>query len=269
MKKSVLTFCAVLLLATQAPVANAKGGDAEYKAKVNYFQNNSQYHFNLNNAYLNIQLPFEKIEFEDVESFLKPLPAPKPPQPEIKPEEKPDTKPDIKPEEKPETKPDVKPEEKPDTKPETLPTPPGQVTTPETPNEPDNTVNDSDVAAIEQLVVDLTNQERAKHGLDALQIDQPLMAAAREKSQDMQVNQYFSHTSPTFGSPFDRLKALGISYTLAGENIAKGQTSAAQVVDAWMNSEGHRANILNKDFTHIGVGYVKQGHFWTQQFIKK
>lgn len=263
MKKSVLTFCAVLLLATQAPVANAKGVDAEVKAKVNYFQNNSQYRVNLNNAYLNIQLPFENIQFGDFESLLKPfpLPTPKPPQPETKPEEKPETK--------PETNPDVKPEEKPETKPENPSTPPGQVTTPETPNQPDNIVNDSDVAAIEKQVVELTNQERAKHGLNALQMDQPLMAAAREKSQDMQVNNYFSHTSPTFGSPFDRLKALGISYKLAGENIAKGQTSAAQVVEAWMNSEGHRANILNKDFTHIGVGYVKQGHVWTQQFIKK
>ncbi len=95
------------------------------------------------------------------------------------------------------------------------------------------------------------------------------MAAAREKSQDMQTKNYFSHTSPTFGSPFDRMKALGISYKSAGENIAQGQRSPQEVVQAWMDSPGHRANILNGSFTHIGVGYVKTGNYWTQQFIQK
>ena len=95
------------------------------------------------------------------------------------------------------------------------------------------------------------------------------MGAAREKSIDMQKNNYFSHTSPTFGSPFDRLKALNIQYRTAGENIAKGQRSASEVVTAWMNSEGHRANILNESYTHIGVGFVQDGYIWTQQFIQK
>ncbi|HBJ00567.1 MAG TPA: hypothetical protein DDY89_06285, partial [Lysinibacillus sp.] len=99
--------------------------------------------------------------------------------------------------------------------------------------------------------------------------DDKLMAAAREKSQDMQSNNYFSHTSPTFGSPFDRMKALGIAYKSAGENIAQGQRSPQEVVQAWMDSPGHRANILNGKFTHIGVGYVKSGNYWTQQFITK
>ena len=127
----------------------------------------------------------------------------------------------------------------------------------------------NEIDAIEAKVVELTNAERAKNGLSALQMDTKLMAAAREKSEDMKTNQYFSHTSPTFGSPFDRLKALGISYQSAGENIAKGQKTAEEVVEAWMNSEGHRANILDANFTHIGVGYVKDGSIWTQQFIKK
>lgn len=127
----------------------------------------------------------------------------------------------------------------------------------------------SEIDAIEVKVVELTNAERAKYGLSPLEIDNRLMAAAREKSEDMKKNQYFSHTSPTFGSPFDRLKALGISYQSAGENIAKGQKTAEEVVEAWMNSEGHRANILDSNFTHIGVGYVKDGSIWTQQFIKK
>lgn len=127
----------------------------------------------------------------------------------------------------------------------------------------------SDVNAFEKEVVKLTNAERTKAGLSPLQTDDKLMAAAREKSQDMQSNNYFSHTSPTFGSPFDRMKALGIAYKSAGENIAQGQRSPQEVVQAWMDSPGHRANILNGKFTHIGVGYVKSGNYWTQQFITK
>ncbi len=127
----------------------------------------------------------------------------------------------------------------------------------------------SDVNAFEQEVVKLTNAERTKAGLSPLQTDDKLMAAAREKSPDMQSNNYFSHTSPTFGSPFDRMKALGITYKSAGENIAQGQRSPQEVVQAWMDSPGHRANILNGKFTHIGVGYVKSGNYWTQQFITK
>ena len=123
------------------------------------------------------------------------------------------------------------------------------------------------IHAYEQQVLDLTNVERAKEGLAALKADTALMAAAREKSVDMQKNNYFSHTSPTFGSPFDRMKALGIQYKSAGENIAQGQSTPAQVVEAWMNSEGHRANIMSSKFTHLGVGYVANGNYWTQQFV--
>ena len=78
---------------------------------------------------------------------------------------------------------------------------------------------------------------------------------------------YFSHTSPTYGSPFDMMKSFGISYRAAGENIAKGQTTPAAVVNAWWNSEGHRQNMLNASFTQIGVGYVADGKYWTQMFI--
>ncbi len=121
----------------------------------------------------------------------------------------------------------------------------------------------------EQQVVDLTNQERAKQGLPALKVDLALSKVAREKSLDMQKNNYFSHTSPTYGSPFDMMKKFGISYRAAGENIAKGQRTPQEVVNAWMNSSGHRQNILSKNFTHIGVGYVAEGNYWTQQFIGK
>ncbi|MEC5424846.1 SafA/ExsA family spore coat assembly protein [Virgibacillus sp. C22-A2] len=121
----------------------------------------------------------------------------------------------------------------------------------------------------EQEVVKLVNAERAKAGLPALKHDWELARVAKYKSQDMLDKKYFSHTSPTYGSPFDMMKNFGISYKSAGENIAKGQTSAQKVVNAWMNSSGHRANIMSKDFTHIGVGYVESGHHWTQMFIKK
>ncbi|WP_053217999.1 CAP domain-containing protein [Virgibacillus senegalensis] len=121
----------------------------------------------------------------------------------------------------------------------------------------------------EQQVVELTNQERAKQGLDPLEIDTELSKVAREKSADMAENGYFDHNSPTYGSPFDMMKQFGISYKTAGENIAKGQRTPEEVVNAWMNSDGHRKNILNGNFTHIGVGYVENGNVWTQQFIGK
>ncbi|WP_181350950.1 CAP domain-containing protein [Thalassobacillus sp. CUG 92003] len=121
----------------------------------------------------------------------------------------------------------------------------------------------------EQKVVELTNQEREKQGLSPLKIDTQLSEVAREKSRDMAQNGYFSHTSPTYGSPFDMMDQYGVDYRTAGENIAKGQRSPEQVVNAWMNSEGHRKNIMNDSFTHIGVGYIEDGNVWTQQFIGK
>ncbi len=78
---------------------------------------------------------------------------------------------------------------------------------------------------------------------------------------------YFSHTSPTYGSSFQMIKSFGISYRTAGENIAKGQTSPETVVNAWMNSSGRRANMLNSSFTEIGVGYASGNNYWTQMFI--
>ncbi|QWH41342.1 serine protease [Bacillus mycoides] len=125
------------------------------------------------------------------------------------------------------------------------------------------------LSEFEQRVVELTNAERTKQGLPALQIDTELSKVARAKSEDMQKNNYFDHNSPTYGSPFDMMKKFGISYTSAGENIAQGQRTPEEVVQAWMNSAGHRANILNSGFTHIGVGYVESGNYWTQQFITK
>ena len=128
---------------------------------------------------------------------------------------------------------------------------------------------DSSVSSYESEVVRLVNEQRRKNGLSELSEDWQLSRVARYKSQDMRDKNYFSHTSPTYGSPFQMMKSFGISYKSAGENIAKGQKTPKAVVDAWMNSQGHRANILNPNFTHIGVGYVKDGNYWTQMFISK
>ena len=130
------------------------------------------------------------------------------------------------------------------------------------------TVNSS-TAAYEAEVVRLVNAERAKQGLSPLTQDWQLSRVARYKSQDMRDLGYFSHTSPTYGSPFDMMRSFGISYRTAGENIAKGYQSPEAVVNGWMNSPGHRANILNSSYTHIGVGYVASGNYWTQMFISK
>jgi len=125
------------------------------------------------------------------------------------------------------------------------------------------------ITETEQKVIELTNAERRKNGLSDLKADSALSNVAREKSKDMKAKNYFSHTSPTYGSPFDMMRDFGITYNTAGENIAMGQRSPEEVVQAWMNSEGHRKNILNGNFTHIGVGYVEDGNYWTQMFIGK
>ena len=126
---------------------------------------------------------------------------------------------------------------------------------------------DEIVSSYENEVVRLVNIERGKQGLKPLASDWQLSRVARYKSQDMRDKGYFSHTSPTYGSPFEMMKSFGISYRTAGENIARGQKTPSAVVNAWMNSSGHRANILNSSFTKIGVGYVKDGNYWTQMFI--
>ena len=96
----------------------------------------------------------------------------------------------------------------------------------------------------EKEVFNLINKQRENAGLSALVINDELQNVARIKARDMVQNNYFSHTSPTYGSPFDMIKNFGISYKTAGENIA-GNSSNSKAVNAWMNSEGHRANILN------------------------
>ena len=123
----------------------------------------------------------------------------------------------------------------------------------------------------EKEVFNLINQQRANNGLPALKVDEELQKVARIKAEDMVSNNYFSHTSPTYGSPFDMMKSFGIAYRTAGENIAANSSNSG-AVNAWMNSSGHKANILNSNFNYTGVGVVsspKYGKMYVQMFIGK
>ena len=123
----------------------------------------------------------------------------------------------------------------------------------------------------EKEVFNLINQQRANTGLAALKVDNELQRVARIKAQDMVSNNYFSHNSPTYGSPFDMMKSFKITYTTAGENIAGNSTNQGAVT-AWMNSPGHKANILNNSFNYTGIGVIsspKYGKIYVQMFIGK
>ena len=129
----------------------------------------------------------------------------------------------------------------------------------------------SNMNSDEKEVFDLINKQRTNNGLAALKNDSKVQRVARIKAQDMVDNNYFSHTSPTYGSPFDMLKSFKISYKTAGENIA-GNSSNSSAVTAWMNSSGHKANILNSNFNYTGIGVVsspKYGKMYVQLFIGK
>ena len=131
--------------------------------------------------------------------------------------------------------------------------------------------NISDVKAQENEVVRLVNIQRAKAGLQSLKINWQLSRVARYKSQDMVNKVYFAHISPTYGSPFKMMESFGIRFSSAGENIAMGQRTPQEVMTGWMNSSGHRANILSPSYTEIGVGLAKNksgSSYWTQMFIK-
>ncbi|OJU16840.1 MAG: hypothetical protein BGN88_08100 [Clostridiales bacterium 43-6] len=127
------------------------------------------------------------------------------------------------------------------------------------------------LSSFEKEVIRLINAERTNRGLMALQTNWELSRVARYKSQDMIDKNYFSHTSPTYGSPFTMMQNFGLKFSGAAENIAYGQRTAQEVVTAWMNSSGHRANILSASFTHTGVGAAKKANgtlYWTQMFMK-
>lgn len=134
-----------------------------------------------------------------------------------------------------------------------------------------NNENQNQVKTEAQAVLDLVNQERKKQGLNSLKLSTELNKVALAKSQDMAINNYFSHQSPTYGSPFEMMKKFGIKYKSAGENIAYNQKTPNEVMQAWMASTGHRTNILNKSYTTLGVGYYhnKGNPFWVQMFIQE
>lgn len=193
--------------------------------------------------------------------------------PETKPEEKPDTTPETKPEEKPDTTPEIKPEEKPDTTPDNnngntgndTQKPDDNTTKPE--NGGGNSQGSVSLSAFEQEVLDLVNKERAAYGLSALQADSKVQAAAKTRANE--ILKSFSHTRPDGRAFSTALNEAGATYSGAGENIAKGQRTPEEVVNAWMNSAGHRANILNSKYKYLGVGCVKSGsssYAWTQIF---
>ena len=138
---------------------------------------------------------------------------------------------------------------------------------------PSQVIKVPNLAEVKRLageVLVLVNRERAKQGLAPLKDNWQLARVARYKSEDMRDKNYFSHTSPTYGAPFTMIKNFGIRYMSAGENIAMGQQTPAAVMSSWMNSPGHRSNILSKNFTEIGVGVAKSKSgtlYWTQMFI--
>lgn len=142
------------------------------------------------------------------------------------------------------------------------------------PDQPDNMEpDDMENGTIENDFADqvarLVNEERAKAGLSPLIVKREVTAAAQTRAREIQTN--FSHTRPNGSSFSTALTAAGVSYRSSGENIAYGQTDAAQVMRDWMNSSGHRANILNPDFTTIGVGHDKNAagvDYWTQLFTQ-
>lgn len=138
-------------------------------------------------------------------------------------------------------------------------------------NSNSNSNTNTTMTADEKEVFDLINKQRTQNGLSALKLDTETLRVARIKAQDMVDNNYFSHNSPTYGTPFQMLNSFKISYKTAGENIA-GNSSNSAAVTAWMNSSGHKANILNSSFNYTGIGVVKSskyGKVYVQMFLGK
>ena len=195
-------------------------------------------------------------------------PAPTP-QPTAKPTAAPTAKPTATP--VPTAQPTAKPTAAPTVKPTATPAPTAKPTAKPTAT-PTTAPNISSESAMEDEVLRLVNEERTSRGLNALKRASDLDALARAHSADMINRHFFDHNNPDGQSPFDRMRAAGISYHAAAENIASGQRSAAAVMDAWMNSSGHRKNILNATYTEIGIGAVKSSGgtiYWTQEFVKR
>ncbi len=150
-----------------------------------------------------------------------------------------------------------------------VPETPDQEQTP-APEQPDQEqtpeVKPDTMQQLEWAAANLINEIRLENGLKPYEISGTLSAKARIKAQDMKDNGYFSHTSPTYGSPFAMMQTLGISYRSAAENIAMGYRTAEAVVNAWMNSPSHRANILSSIYDTMGIGHTDG--YWAQWFIR-
>lgn len=210
---------------------------------------------------------------EQLQAYLGGYTAPslKPTKPESSaPNLKPDTsKPDVAPEVEPEIEPEVEPDTTPDVAPEADTAPDAALPDPapdtSTPSVPDSSTPEADQSMAQQILA-LVNQERAAAGLSALVLDGSVTQAATVRAGELQSS--FSHTRPDGSSCFTALQQAGVSYRGAGENIAYGQSTAQAVMTAWMNSSGHRANILSESFTTLGVGYtvVNGTPYWVQMF---
>lgn len=290
MKKIVpLALAAVITSTAVAGAANVPLNTAKQQNSIFTYVCDSGFRQELLEKYLALicgQLPGNRPEEtpdgeqpEETPDVEQPEETPDVEQPEETPDvEQPEETPDV---EQPEETPDVgQPEETPDVEqPEETP----DVEQPETPQLPDNSRPEEtpDVEQPEQTpeedndtaqgdyasqVVALVNAERAKYGLSALKADSRVQQAAQVRAAE--TVQSFSHTRPNGSSFSTALTEAGVSYTRSGENIAYGQSTPQQVVNAWMNSSGHRANILNESFTTIGVGYtvVNGTAYWAQLF---
>jgi uncharacterized protein YkwD len=159
--------------------------------------------------------------------------------------------------------PSKKPKTTPSRKPQQTPT--REATKAPVPDTPPVTVSEEAAAAVR--VLKLVNDERAQTGCSSVAANSSLTELASDFSEDMAERGFFDHTDPSGATPWDRAEKAGIS-NLGGENIARGQATAAAVMEAWMNSPGHRANILNCDFKTLGVGvhFGQGGPWWTQNF---
>jgi uncharacterized YkwD family protein len=219
-------------------------------------------------AFMPGALPEEPAAYEPgAEEAKHPIAAPGPkPQPAPGPDS--GSKPEPTPAPTPAPKPQPAPT--PDSKPQPTPVPnPKPTPAPAPAPVPVQPAPAPGLTTAEQQMLTLINAERAKAGLAPLTADLRLIATARAKSQDMVDGDYFDHNSPTLGSPFDQIRAAGISYQAAAENIA-GNQSVQAAHTALMASSGHRANILSTKFTKVGIGIVEGGRYGmmvTQQFI--
>lgn len=129
----------------------------------------------------------------------------------------------------------------------------------------DNTVLSNE----EQEVLDLINEQRRQYGLPELKAYGELQRVAKLKARDLVNNKYFSHTSPTFGTPFEMLQKEGVTYKYAGENLA-GNETGIKAVNAWMNSPAHKDNILDSDYEYTGIAVVDSevyGKVYVQLFL--